>query len=407
MPDYDRDGLRPHVLIALENEPYPFDRRVRQEAEALLEAGYDVTVCGPTGFGYDAPEETRDGVHVLRYPGPPGGRSVVGYLYEYGVSLWRIGRLMWSAHKRKPVDVVIFCSPPDLLVVPALLLRRSGAAVILDHHDLSPELFSVKFGQRPLVQRLVRAAERFALRRSDVAMATNDTYADLEKRRGGVEDHRVFVVRNGPDPARIHTVPPRDELRRGHERMVLWIGVMSEQEGLEHLVAAAEELIRVRGRRDVGIAIVGSGDARDGLIADVERRGLSDYVDFPGRADDDGVRAYISTADVCVSVDEPNPMNDSSTMIKVIEYMLMGRPIVQFPLRETASLCGDASLYATPGDAKDLADKIAQVLDDPELSAELGRRGRERASNGMLWDQQVPQLIAAVEAAIRLRAQRQ
>jgi glycosyltransferase involved in cell wall biosynthesis len=395
--------LSPHVLIALENEPYPFDRRVLQEAEALLAAGYEVTVCGPTGFGYDAPEEWRDGVHVLRYPMPEGGRSVAGYLREYAVSLLRLGRLMRRAHARRPVDVAIVCCPPDLLVLPALVLRRSGAAVIMDHHDLSPELFAVKFGERRALQRLVRAAESFALRRSDVVMATNGTYAELEQRRGPVDADRVFVVRNGPDPARIHPVPPRDELRHGHERMVLWIGVMSEQEGLHHLIAAAEELIVRRGRRELGVAIVGSGDAREQLMEDARRRGLADHVHFPGRADDDHVRAYMATADVCVSVDEPNPMNDSSTMIKVIEYMLMGRPIVQFRLHETSRLVGDASLYARPGDAHDLSDKIADLLDDSERAAELGTIGRERAMNGLLWEQQVPQLIAAVEAAIRFR----
>jgi glycosyltransferase involved in cell wall biosynthesis len=394
-----------HVLIALQNEPYPYDRRVRQEAEALTEAGHSVTVCGPTGFGFDAPEETIDGVRVLRHAMPPAGRGIASYLREYALSLWRISRLMRRVAAEHPVDVVIVCAPPDLLVLPALPLRRRGAALVFDHHDLSPELFAVKFGDRRALQAIVRVAERFALRRADVVMATNDTYADIERGRGSVEDRRIYTVRNGADPNRIHPVPPRPELKFGHDELVCWVGLMSEQEGLHHLLDAAEHLIRERSRTSVGVAIVGAGDARDDLIAETQRRGLADHVRFPGRADDDLLRAYMSTADVCVGVDEPNPMNDSSTMTKIIEYMVMGRPIVQFPLDETSRVCGETCLYARPGDAADLARCIEQVLDDPERAKQMGEAARERALAGLLWPQQLPHLLDAVTAAARLRTE--
>lgn len=394
-----------HVLIALENEPYPYDRRVRQEAEALVGAGYAVTVVGPTGFGFDALEERIDGVLALRYRAPPGGRGVAGYLREYGLSLLHVGRLMRKAHRRRPVDVALVCNPPDLLVIPALALRRAGAAVIFDHHDLSPELFAVKFGDRRALQAIVRRVESFALRHADVVIATNDTYAEIDRRRGPVEAHRVHIVRNGPDPSRIHPVPPRPELRRGRDKLVCWVGLMSDQEGLHHLLDAAGELVTRHGREDTSFAIVGAGDAREALIADTARRGLDGYVHFPGRAEDDLLRAYMATADVCVGVDEPNPMNDASTMTKVVEYMVMGRPIVQFPLHETSRVCGDSSLYARAGDAADLADRIAELLDDPERAERLGGAARARAVPALLWPRQVPALLAAVGAALELRAE--
>jgi glycosyltransferase involved in cell wall biosynthesis len=394
---------RTHILIALENEPYPYDRRVRQEAEAFVAAGHDVTVVGPTGFGFDALEERVDGVLALRYEAPPGGRGVLGYAREYGLSLLHLTRLMWKAHRRRPVDVALVCNPPDLLVLPALMLRRAGAAVIFDHHDLSPELFALKFGDRRWLQRIVRKVESFALRSADTVIATNDTYAEVDRRRGPVEPHRVHIVRNGPDPKRIYPVKPRPELRRGREKLVCWVGLMSDQEGLHHLLDAADELVKRRGREDVAFAIVGAGDARDSLMADTARRGLGDYVDFPGRADDELLRAYMSTADVCVGVDESNPMNDSSTMTKVIEYMVMGRPIVQFPLHETSRVCGDTSLYARTGDSLDLAERIAELLDDPERAERLGAAARKRAVPALLWPEQVPALLHAVGAALDLR----
>jgi glycosyltransferase involved in cell wall biosynthesis len=195
------------------------------------------------------------------------------------------------------------------------------------------------------------------------------------------------------------------ELRHGHERMVCWVGVMSDQEGLHHLLEASRALIVDRGRREVGIVVVGDGDARARLIADTERLGLSSHVHFPGRADDALLRGYMSTADVCVSVDEPNPMNDASTMTKVVEYMVMGRPIVQFPLRETERVCGDTSLYARPGDVAHMAELIERLLDHPDEAARLGGAARERALAGLLWPQQVPHLLRAVTTAPRLRTQ--
>jgi glycosyltransferase involved in cell wall biosynthesis len=394
-------NVKPHVLIALENEPYPHDSRVRQEAQALVAAGYAVTVCSPTGFGFDALDEELEGVRVLRYPAPTGGRSVLGYAREYGISLMRLARIMRRAARTGHVNVVIVCCPPDLLVLPALNLRRRGAALIVDHHDLSPELFELKFGRRRILQALVRAAESYALGRADAVMATNDTYAILERGRAGVAPERIFVVRNGPDPARIFPVAPRPELRGGASRLVCWVGMMGEQDGLHHVLDAAEAL--VSRRDDVAFALVGSGDAREGLIADAARRGLDGVVKFPGRVDADELRAWMATADVCLSVDEPNPMNDASTMTKVVEYMAMGRPIVQFALRETSAVCGKASLYARPGDALHLAALIEEMLDDPQRADALGASARRQALSGLMWPDQVPALLAAVATAQRLR----
>ncbi len=397
-------AVQPHVVIALENEPYPYDSRVRQEAQALVANGYAVTVCGPTGLGFDALEEEIDGVRVLRYPVPAGGRDVLGYLREYALSLLRLGRLMRRAARTRSVDCVIVCSPPDLTVLPALPLRRRGAGLIFDHHDLSPELFELKFGRRRLIHALVLAAERFALRCADVVIATNETYAEIEVDRGGVDPKRVFVVRNGPDPRRIHEVEPRPELRRGRPHLVCWVGMIGGGEGLDHLLDAAEDIVKRRGRDDIGFAIVGPGDGRSALIAEAQRRGLGSAVDFPGRADDALLRQYLATAAVCVSTYEPNPMNHARAVTKVVEYMAMGRPVVQFGLREATRICGDGAVYARPDRPGDLADRIVELVDDPQRAAAVGAAGRRRATEGLLWPQQVPALLEAVRVSLDARA---
>jgi glycosyltransferase involved in cell wall biosynthesis len=108
----------------------------------------------------------------------------------------------------------------------------------------------------------------------------------------------------------------------------------------------------------------------------------------------------LSTADVCVNPDEVNPMNDISTMNKVVEYMALGRPIVQFETREGRISAASSSVYAAPNDPASLAEAICRLLDDPELRAEMGVRGRERFHDELAWSRQVPKLIAAYDRAL-------
>jgi glycosyltransferase involved in cell wall biosynthesis len=248
-------------------------------------------------------------------------------------------------------------------------------------------------------------AERYALCRADAVTTVSASCGELALGRGRVPPERLFLVGNGPDPARVHPVEPRPELRRGREHLVLWLGMMSTQEGLERLVEAADEVVRRRGREDVHFAVVGPGDAREALRREVDARGLSAYVELTGGVDDDLVRAYVSTADVCVGVDPRNPMNDRAAMRKILEYLAVGKPVVQFPLTEMQRLCGSASVYARDGDPVDLAARICELLDDERLRLRLGDAGRARV-RPLLWPQQVPALLAAVDAALGAAASR-
>jgi glycosyltransferase involved in cell wall biosynthesis len=388
-----------HVLVLLENESYPYDARVRQEATALREAGYRVTVASPTSDGLDTPDESIDGVRVLRYPAPPGGRGIVGYVREYAVSVLALHRLAGRAARAGPVDVVVVVTAPDLSILAALPLARRGAGVVLDHHDPSPELFRRKFGRRPLIERTLLALERFAIGRADVLVAVNETCAELVSARVGMRADRVFVVRQGPDPRRIHPVDERAELRRGRASLVVWTGSLSAHDRVAHLVEAADEIVNRRRRADVGFALVGDGDGWAAVAAELRRRGLGDAVALPGRVDDELLRAYIATADVCVSADVRGPMNDLATHTKVLDYMAMGRPVVQFPVTEMCRLCGDTAVYANDGDSVDLAERILALIAEPSRRHELGRAARRRVLDGLMWEAQIPAFLAAVRTA--------
>jgi glycosyltransferase involved in cell wall biosynthesis len=393
-----------HVLVLAEGLPYPFDPRIRGQVAALVEAGWSVTVAGPTGPGAERREEIVDGVDVLRFVAPQGGRGAAGYLREYGLAWVRLRRLVARIRRSRDVDVVLVCGPPDSLAILALPFARRGAGVVFDLREISPELFEAKFGRRGPLHKLLLASERFALRHADAVITVSEPCAEIARARGGVPAGRIFHVGNGPDPKRIFPVAPREELRRGHEHLVLWLGCMSSQEGLTRLVAAADHLVNDDGRRDVQFALVGPGDVHDELRGEVRARGLEDAVFVSGQVDDDSVRAYMSTADVCVNVDERNAMNDRAAMRKVMEYMAAGRAVVQFPLTEMRRICGDATAYARNADARDLADRIAELLDDPERRARLGHAARERARADLMWPAQVPAFLAAVDLALSAHA---
>jgi glycosyltransferase involved in cell wall biosynthesis len=392
------------IVFLVENETYPHDRRVRQEALALTEAGYRVTVVCPNSDSIPALEEEVDGVRVLRFRRPPQGGGALGYMREYMYAFARTRRVVHTLC-REQVTAVIACNPPDFLPLLARPLRRRGACLIFDLHDPAPELFEAIFHRRGLIHRALTALERHAARSADVTMTVNEPCAALLRGRDGVDRERVYVLVTCPDPRSFFPVEPRPELRGGHKHLVLWLGRMSRKENLPLLVDAADEIVTTLGRDDVCFALVGDGDVRPELEAEVERRGLSSAFAFPGMVGDEQLREWMTTADVCVSLDRRNALNDRSLMVKVMEYLAMGRPVVQFPLAEMGRVCADASLYADENDPRDLAVKIVELLDDPGRRSRLGEAARARLTEvGLTWPQQVPILLRAVEHALAIRA---
>jgi glycosyltransferase involved in cell wall biosynthesis len=299
---------------------------------------------------------------------------------------------------------VFVCNPPDIAVLLALPLKWRGVPILFDYREICPELFEAKFQRRGALHRLLLLGERLAFRCADVVITVSRPCAEIVATRGRTRPERVFLVGNGPDAERIFPVSEQPELRRGRRHLVLWLGAMSSQEGLERLVEAAEELVLGRGREDISFALIGPGDAHEELRREVSRRGLDHYVEVSEAVDDDLVRAYLSTAEVCVNVDERNDMNDRAAMRKVLEYMAMGRAIVQFPLTEMRRLCADTTLYARNADASDIAEQVAVLLDDEPRRLRLGAAARERVMDGLMWEQQVPALLHAVRSALGERA---
>jgi glycosyltransferase involved in cell wall biosynthesis len=383
------------VLIIVENLPVPFDRRVWQEARALRAAGADVAVICPTGKGYTARYELLDGIHIYRHPLPLDAGGTLGYFLEYGAALFWETLLAWKVLFRHGFDTLHGCNPPDLIFLVAWQFKLLGKRYIFDHHDINPELYEAKFNKRGLLWRLMCAFEWLTFKTADTVISTNESYRKIALERGGKRREDVFVVRSGPDLTRVKAVPPNPTLRNGRTFLVGYVGVMGDQEGIDLLLDAARHLVFERGRTDIQFVLVGGGPSLAVLQALSEKMGLGDYVTFVGRAPDHVLFEVLSTSDVCVNPDRVNPMNDKSTMNKILEYMAVGKPIVQFDVTEGRFSAREASLYAKPNDSVDFAEKIAELLADPTRRAEMGAFGRNRVETEMAWTYEAPKLIAA------------
>jgi glycosyltransferase involved in cell wall biosynthesis len=398
-------ALPASVLIVVENLPSPFDRRVWMEATTLRGAGYDVAIVCPTGKGYLSEFEILEGIRVYRYPLAVEGDSVVGYFREYGQALWSSVRLAQRAYEHRPFDAIHLCNPPDFLFLVALRYKFGhGVRVVYDQHDVTPEMYLAKYGgRRDLLYRAVAASERLTFAMADVVIATSETGREIAHARGHKRSGDVFVVRSGPDMERFRPVPANPALKNGGRFLVGYVGVMGPQEGIDHVIRCARLIHDEMGRDDVSFVLIGDGPAGADLRRLASELGTAAYVHFTGRIPDAEMIELLCSSDVCVSPDPKNAYNDACVMNKVLEYMSLKRPIVQYDLVEGQRSAGEASLYARPGDERDLARLIVELLDDEPRRRRMGEEGYRRMTEELEWRHQAPRLLEAYSALLPAR----
>ena len=392
------------VLIVVENLPVPLDRRVWLEATSLTEAGYLVSVICPMGRGWTKPYEEIQGVHIYRYPEPPEAHSgAIAYAKEYLWSLWHMFRLARVVRRERGFDVIHGCNPPDLIWLLGLRYRMSGVRYLFDHHDVCPELFEAKFNKRGLLYKIMLIWERITFAVADVSMATNESFRRIAITRGRMPPEDVFVIRSAPRVESFLPGPGDRALRHGAGTVLGYVGVIGQQEGMDLLVQAAQHLVRDLGHRDVHFLIVGFGPTLEEVKADVAARGLEAHFTFTGALFGEAMLSALNAVDIGVSPDPKNAMNDISTMNKVMEYMTLEKPVVQFDLTEGRASAGEAALYARANDPVDFAEKIAWLIEHPAEAAEMGRIGRARVLDHLSWKHSVPHLLAAYERVFSKR----
>jgi glycosyltransferase involved in cell wall biosynthesis len=387
------------ALIIIQNLHVPFDRRVWLECQSLRRAGYDVTVVCPAGAD-STPHEVIDGIEVFTYRSRPSSGGARGYVVEYAHSFLATARLVRRARRRGRIDVLQACNPPDIFWPIARWLRlRDGTRFVFDHHDLCPELFRSRFGDNGrLALRGLLALERATFLAADAVTSTNGSYAEIARTRGGKPADAVTIVRTGPDPQALRRGTPDPSWRNGRPHLVAYLGVMGPQDGVDIVIDAADEIVHRMGRDDISFVLVGGGDCYEDLVRRRDGLGLQNHVQMTGRVPDATVASVLSTAEIGLSPDPLNPLNDVSTMNKTMEYMAFELPVVAFDLVETKVSAGDAAVYAEPNDVASYARAIVGLVDDPNSRARMGILGRRRVLEELAWEHQAPGYVAVFDA---------
>ena len=387
------------ILMLVENASWPGDQRVKNEAAALCDCGFQVCIIcpkTPTGTQHQESYICIDNIHIYRYRLPTISNKYVAYILEYSLALIKTFWISLKVLFRHGFDVIHAANPPDLFFTIGLFYRLIGKKFVFDQHDLAPELFKVKFKNRvnPLYK-LQLFFERCSYRAADMVIVTNLSQKQKAIERGRCPTDKVIVVRNGPDLGRIKLVSPEPELKRGRRFLLAYVGEMAVQDGVDHIFYALNELVYKRGHQDVSLVLMGDGQHAPELHELAHQLQLDDYVNFTGWAKSEDLVRYLTVADVGLLPDPQNGLNEFSTMVKTMEYMAMGKPIVSFDLAETRYSAQEAALYAIPNVVEDFADKIEVLLNDEELRLKMGAIGRKRVLEELSWHQTKKNLLFA------------
>lgn len=399
MSTKNKDNRR--VLIFIEDGSFTFDNRVIREADGLVANGWDVTVISPK-YPND-PFVKRYGPSLRGYFYPkPTAESALGHIFEHSLSLLFGSVLTLWVAIRHGFKVFHACNPLDILWLIAAPYKLFGKKFIFDQHDLCPELYLSRGegDERSLFYRALMFLERQSYKSADAVIATNESYKRIAVDRGGKAADDVFVVRNGPDLEKFRRVPPRAGLKKEGELLVGYLGNMNRQDGVDMLLHVANYICREQGRDDIRFVFIGGGSSQAELSAQAKAMSLDNEVTFTGRIPDDEMLSVLSACDICVQPDPLNPLNDKSTMNKVMEYMALEIPVVAFDLTETRVSCGEAASYAKPNEVADFANRITALADSREKRMKMGVLGKERIEKQLAWQYSVPHLVAAYDRAL-------
>ena len=395
------------ILMLVENNSYPGDTRVRREAQALVDAGFSVTVIAPRELGQPR-RDVVDGVGVCRYPAPKERDSFWGFVWEFFYSTLAAFFVCFSVWRKEGFDVIHAHNPPDTLFAIGLFYKLFGKKFIFDHHDLAPELYMARSEGKgsKLVYKVLLWLEKWSFRTSDLVIATNESYKKIATVRGGVEDGKVRIVRNGPPLNFLQHAQPYPELTGLSKTIFGYAGSIGVQDGLDYLVKALDYLKTELKRDDFLTIIMGDGDDLPRIKSMTSEYGLDDHVQFTGWLKKEKLTRYMASIDIGVDPDPSNDFNDKCTMIKMTEYMAFSKPIVAFDLPEHRNTSADAAIYVPDNDPARFANALMLLMDDPGQRAEMGEIGRKRVETAIAWEYSIPRLLNAYEEVLGFRSNR-
>lgn len=389
--------MKEHVLFIVENNPCPKDKRVWYEAEAVYDFGYMVSVISPKENRYTKNYEKIDNINVYRHPMPIEANSKVGFILEYlNATFWE-SYLCLKIFIKHPFHIIHSANPPDHVFIIALFFKLFGVKYIFDHHDITPENYVAKFDKKGIMYKILLLMEKMTFKTADIVISTNESYKKIAINRGNMKENEVFVVRNGPDLNKIKIVPPNNKLKEGFDFSVGYVGIIGKQEGIENLLAAVKYLIYTKEITNIKFIVVGSGPHLKELIRQAKEMKIEKFVHFTGFIPDSDLYEILSTSDICINPEFGNEFTDKSTMIKIMEYMFFGKPIIQFYTTEGEVTAGNSSIYIKNNSIKEFADAIVNLCSDPEKRKKMGNYGKKRISEELCWDNQAINLKSAYE----------
>lgn len=398
----DYNGV-PSCVIIVENLPVPFDRRVWQEAKALRDAGWTVSVICPANKQHPQRYEFLDGIAIYRHPLPLEANSRLAFLFEYASALFHEGRLLLKVALTRGFDVIQVCNPPDILFLNALPYKLFGKRLVFDHHDLCPELFGAKFAGHGFFRHLLFAAERLTMKCADIVISANESYRRVAIERGGKQPEDVVTVYSVPERKRMRRTIPNEKLRKEARIVLGYVGVIGEQDGVDHFVRMLQYLRKDCGRSDIVGVVVGDGPALNAtrrLASDLD---LTDSITFTGYLKGEELLSAMSTFDIGIIPDPVNEYNDKISMNKVFEYSALGVPSVSYDLSETRQLLESAGAYADDATPEGLARACLTLIENDTTRIELGRAAKALADRKFDWARERAKYVAAYERLVEPR----
>ena len=398
---------RERILIIVQNLPVPFDRRVWLEATTLTQAGYYVSVICPKAKGFKASHEVLEGIEIFRYALPFDASSKLGFAAEFVwcfllTSLLSLRLALFG----RGFDILHACNPPETYWLLGWFWRMFGKAFLFDHHDLSPEMYRAKFGGGGRILDVLLWLEKQTFRQADVVVTTNQSHKEIAIARGGKRPEDIYVVRSGPQLSRFAIYPADPAWRQGKSRLLVYLGEICKQDGVDHLIRALKLLMERYGFQDFHCVLIGGGPHQPVIQRYAQEIGVASHCTFTGRIPDEALCRILSSADIAIDPDPKNDWTDKSTMNKIVEYMFFGLPIVCYDLREARVSANKAARYVEANNEDALARGIFELSADAAAQARMRSFGMDRVRRVLAWDYSVPPLLAAYEKARVVRGAR-
>jgi glycosyltransferase involved in cell wall biosynthesis len=379
-----RGQSAPDVVMVLENSQYPLDARVRMEAETLIESGLSVEVLAPREPDRPVRELIRR-VRVTRFPLPDGNGKLLGTAVEYLIASCVITAAVLPRLARRRGGTLHVHNPPDFFFPLLWLARRRGWSTVFDHHDDAAGMLHAKLGRPTRMASLLAWMRDQSARAADLTITTNDTQSKLVE----AVARRVIVIRNSPP---VWFADHRPSPPSGRVKLV-FLGEIGVQDRVERAVEILAALVQ-DGRVDAELLIIGDGPQRRTVEDRARQLEVGARVTITGWVPFEEVPKLLASAHVGLDTASATDVNHGSTMVKILEYLAVGLPVVATALRETKVTGGDAVTTIAQDTVEAFAAPIIELLMSADAWQASADRARARGTQ-LLWPAQGERLVEA------------